>query len=143
MSYLIRGDVRRFLSLRVGDELNPKFMFSTGQRRATGLAFLLAVHLSRSWCSLDSLILDDPVQHIDDYRALHLVEVLHAIRRTGRQLVCTVEDEALALLLCRRLRGAEGEDGAMFKMHYVPNSGVTVTKTERFVPSPKVSILAA
>jgi len=28
-------------------------------------------------------LLDDPVQHIDDYRALNLVEVLAAIRRTG------------------------------------------------------------
>src|ERR1035437_6810612 len=143
ISYLIRGDVRRFLSLRVGDDLNPKFMFSTGQSRAVGLAFLLAVHLSRSWCLLNSLILDDPVQHIDDYRALHLVEVLHAIRRSGRQIICTVEDQALASLLCRRLHSSAGEDGVMFRMGYVPGAGVIVAQTERFVPSPRISILAA
>jgi DNA repair exonuclease SbcCD ATPase subunit len=142
ISYLIRGDVRRFLSLRVGDQLNPKFMFSSGQRRAAGLAFLLAVHLSRSWCSLNSLILDDPVQHIDDYRALHLIEVLHAIRRSGRQIICTVEDEALASLLCRRLRGSE-EEGSLVKMEYVPNEGVAVANVERFSSLPKLSILAA
>jgi chromosome segregation protein len=143
MSYFIRGDVRRFLSLRVGDELNPKFMFSSGQRRVAGLAFLLAVHLSRSSCRLNSLVLDDPVQHIDDYRALHLVEVLHAIRRSGRQVICTVEDEALASLLCRRLQGPEGEEGALLKMTYLPNSGVTVTAREQFASLPKISIFAA
>ncbi|MEY2536441.1 MAG: hypothetical protein QOG67_181 [Verrucomicrobiota bacterium] len=143
MSYLIRGDVRRFLSLRVGNELNPKFMFSSGQRRAAGLAFLLAVHLSRSRCRLNSLVLDDPVQHIDDYRALHLVEILHAIRRSGRQVICTVEDESLASLLCRRLSGPLGEEGVLLKMGYVPNAGVVVKAREQFIPPQRISILAA
>ena len=96
IDYSIRGDVRRFLSLKVGDDLNPQFVFSSGQRRAAGLAFLLSVHLARPWATWQSLLLDDPVQHIDDYRALHLVEVLSALRQAGRQVVIAVEDEALA-----------------------------------------------
>jgi DNA repair exonuclease SbcCD ATPase subunit len=124
--YLLRGEVRRFLSLRVGDNMNPRFMFSSGQRRAAGLAFLLAVHLSRPWCRLDTLIMDDPVQHIDDYRALHLVEVLTGIRRAGRQVICTVEDPALAQLLARRLRGETGGGGAIIEMQYVPGEGISV-----------------
>lgn len=86
IDYSIRGDVRRFLSLKVGDGLNPQFVFSSGQRRAAGLAFLLSVHLARAWTPLKSLLLDDPVQHIDDFRALHLVEVLAALRLDGRQI---------------------------------------------------------
>jgi chromosome segregation protein len=107
IEYSIRGDVRRFLSLRVGKNLNPQFVFSSGQRRAAGLAFLLSVHLARSWCRWKTLILDDPVQHIDDYRALNLVEILSSLRRSDRQIVCTVEDRSLADLLCRRLAAAE------------------------------------
>ena len=103
IDYSIRGDVRRFLSLKVGDNLNPQFVFSSGQRRAAGLAFLLSVHLSRSWTPWQTLVLDDPVQHIDDFRALQLVEVLAAFRLDNRQIVCAVEDEDLADLLCRRL----------------------------------------
>lgn len=103
IEYSIRGDVRRFLSLKVGNDLNPQFVFSSGQRRAAGLAFLLSVHLARSWSRWTTLVLDDPVQHIDDFRALHLVEVLSAFRQGGRQVICAVEDEALADLLCRRL----------------------------------------
>ena len=50
ISYLVRGDIRRLLSLRVGDGLDISgYMFSSGQRRAAGLAFLLAVSLSRPW----------------------------------------------------------------------------------------------
>ena len=84
IEYSIRGDVRRFLSLRVGDGLNPQFVFSSGQRRAAGLAFLLSVHLARAWTSWRTLLMDDPVQHIDDFRALHLIEVLAALRLGGK-----------------------------------------------------------
>lgn len=103
IEYYIRGDVRRFLSLKVGDGLNPQFVLSSGQRRVVGLAFLLSVHLARAWTSWKTLLLDDPVQHIDDYRALHFVEVLAAMHRDERQIVCAVEDHALAGLLTRRL----------------------------------------
>ena len=43
------------------DVQNPSFVFSSGQRRTAGLAFLIAIFLSRSWCKLKTLVLDDPV----------------------------------------------------------------------------------
>ena len=94
-----------------------------GQRRAASLAFLLPIHLSRSYCGLKTLVLDDPVQHIDDYRALHLVEVLTAIRRDHRQIICTVEDTVLAELMARRLR-SQGEDvGEVIRLGYEAGVG--------------------
>jgi len=129
--YRLRGDVRRLLSFEVGDGLNPSFVFSSGQRRAAGLAFLLAVHLSRPWCELNTLILDDPVQHVDDFRALNLTEVLSAIRKAGRQIVCCIEDEALGQLLCRRLGSSDERDGGVAEMHYDLEGGVVV---KSFVP---------
>lgn len=132
--YNLRGDVRRMLSLEVGEGLNPSFLFSSGQRRAVGLAFLLAIHLSRSWCKLDSLVLDDPVQHVDDYRALHLAEVLGSIRRTGRQVICTVEDPALVDLLARRLRSNEGDHGAVVRLRYEAGAGSAVAEMRDIGP---------
>jgi chromosome segregation protein len=126
VSYHLRGDVRRFLSLEVGDGLNPRFIFSSGQRRALGLAFLVALYSSRTWARMDALILDDPVQHIDDYRSLHISEMLTAIRKTGRQLICTVEDEALARLLCRRLKSEPHSPGLMVTLAYPAKRGVEV-----------------
>jgi chromosome segregation protein len=110
------GKVRATLNFTVGEGRNPQFLFSSGQRRAAGLAFLLAIHLSRPWCRWQSLLLDDPVQHIDDYRALNLVEVLGAIRRLDRQTIVAVEDSALADLLCRRLRSNTSDPGCRFDL---------------------------
>lgn len=103
IEYSVRGDVRKFMKLKVGDELNPQFIFSSGQRRATGLAFLLSVNLSLAWSKLRTVMLDDPVQHVDDFRTVHLAELAAQLVADGRQIICAVEDAALAELLCRRL----------------------------------------
>lgn len=136
IDYSIRGDVRRFLSLRVGDGLNPQFVFSSGQRRAAGLAFLLSVHLARAWTPFRSLLLDDPVQHIDDFRALHLVEVLAALRLDRRQIICAVEDPALADLLCRRLVSTIDEPGRRFDIDLGPEGATSVLIAEDIPPMP-------
>lgn len=62
IEYSVRGDVRRFLKLQVGGTINPQFVFSSGQRRATGLAFLLSVNLSIPWSRWRSILLDDPAR---------------------------------------------------------------------------------
>lgn len=136
IDYSIRGDVRRFLSLRVGDDLNPQFVFSSGQRRAAGLAFLLSVFLARPWTVLRTLLLDDPVQHIDDFRALHFVEVLAALRLDGRQIVCAVEDSAVADLLCRRLLSTADQTGVRYNVDLDPNGIAKVVEHEEIPPLP-------
>jgi ABC-type transport system involved in cytochrome c biogenesis ATPase subunit len=103
IDYRLRGDVQRSLSLQVGEDLNPQFIYSSGQRRATGLAFLLSVNMSLSWNHWKSVLLDDPVQHIDDFRSVHLAEVLGQILKTDRQIICAAEDEALTDLIVRHL----------------------------------------
>ena len=103
IEYSVRGDVRRFLSLQVGEGLNPQFLFSSGQRRATGLAFLLSIHLSLAWSRWRTIMLDDPVQHVDDFRTVNLAEVLAQLVASDRQVIVAVEDAALADLLCRRM----------------------------------------
>ena len=138
VGYRVRGDVRRFLRLTVGDDdLNPRFMFSSGQRRALGLAFLLSVHLSTTWSRWNTLVLDDPMQHVDDYRALHLAEVLAAIRKTGKQVLCAVEDDALADLLARRLATSDVEEGSVVRLQYELGEGSKLARIEslpRMVP---------
>lgn len=111
IEYSVRGDVQRFLKLQVGDGINPQFVFSSGQRRATGLAFLLSINLSTTWSRWRSILLDDPVQHVDDFRTVHLSEVLAHLCQSGRQIVCAVEDSALADLMCRRLPTSEVAKG--------------------------------
>ncbi len=130
----IAGQVRASLNFTVGDGYNPQFLFSSGQRRAAGLAFLLAIHLSRPWCALNTLMLDDPIQHIDDYRSLNLVEVLSSIRRSGRQVIIAVEDSALADVLCRRLRSSMIEGGLRFELGTDEDGSAMISNTIEIPP---------
>lgn len=136
IEYSIRGDVRRFMKLQVGEHLNPQFLFSSGQRRATGLAFLLSVNLSIAWSRWKSILLDDPVQHIDDFRTVHLAEVLAHLVAEGRQVICAVEDAALADLLCRRL--PVGDIGQAVRVTLGPDSAgaLNVLSQRKLVPLP-------
>jgi recombinational DNA repair ATPase RecF len=131
------GKVRASLNFTVGGGHNVQFLFSSGQRRAAGLAFLLAIHLSRRWCHWRTLLLDDPVQHIDDYRALNLVEVLAAIRRSGRQIIVAVEDVALADVLCRRLRSSIGDTGRRFELRTSKSGTAEIASIQDVYPMPR------
>ena len=128
IEYSVRGDVKRFLKLQVGSDLNPQFLFSSGQRRATGLAFLLSVNLSLAWSRWRTIMLDDPVQHVDDFRSVHLAELLAQVIASGRQVICAVEDVALADMLARRLP-IHGIDTAK-RITLGPDATGTLTKQE-------------
>jgi chromosome segregation protein len=86
------------------------------------------------------LLLDDPVQHIDDFRALHLVEVLSALRQAGRQVVCAVEDEALADLICRRLVSTAEQPGRRFLIDSGPE-GIAEITAKIEIPPMAVGVL--
>jgi DNA repair exonuclease SbcCD ATPase subunit len=137
------GKIRGSLNFTVGDGYNPQFLFSSGQRRAAGLAFLLAVHLSRPWCRWRSLLMDDPVQHIDDYRALNLVEVLTAIRRTGRQVIVAVEDISLANVLCRRLRSSTNDSGRHVELRTSATGTAEIVDVQDIYPMPRLVLRPA
>ena len=136
IEYSIRGDIRRFLSLKVGDGLNPQFLFSSGQRRATGLAFLLSVNLSLAWSRWQTVLLDDPVQHVDDFRTVHLAEVLAQLVEQDRQIICAVEDSALADLMCRRLPIKTEQSARRVTLGPGSNGALSVRSTSLLKPVP-------
>jgi ABC-type taurine transport system ATPase subunit len=137
ITYKLRGDVQRSLLLQVGDELNPQFIYSSGQRRATGLAFLLAVNMSLSWNNWKSILLDDPVQHIDDFRSVHLAEVLAEVLNAGRQIICAAEDEALADLIARHLPVSAEREGRRVTLGVADDGSLAVLRNELVAPHPK------
>jgi DNA repair exonuclease SbcCD ATPase subunit len=142
IEYSVRGDVQRFLKLQVGGDINPQFVFSSGQRRATGLAFLLSVNLSITWSRWRSIMLDDPVQHVDDFRTVHLGEVLAHLCQSGRQIVCAVEDSALADLLCRRLPSYEESPGKRFTLGTDRSGALTIKAEDEIAPLNRRALIA-
>jgi chromosome segregation protein len=143
IEYSVRGDVKRFLTLKVDGEVNPQFVFSSGQRRATGLAFLLSVNLSIAWSKWQSILLDDPVQHVDDFRTVHLAEVLAQLCASGRQVVCAVEDSALADLMCRRLPSTTSSPGKRISLGSDATGALAIVHEQTIAPLSRRSLVPA
>jgi chromosome segregation protein len=141
IEYSIRGDVRRFMKLQVGNDLNPQFLFSSGQRRATGLAFLLSVNLSLAWSRWRTILLDDPVQHVDDFRSVHLAELLAKLVADGRQIVCAVEDTALAELLARRLPVEKMNAAKRVTLGFDADGALATLSERQLLPLPRNTVV--
>lgn len=92
---------------------------------------------------MNCVILDDPVQHIDDYRALHMVEVLSAINMRGHQILCIVEDPDLADLICRRLGNSSLGEGTRIDLEYEPGAGTAISRVQTSVSMPRRVLLSA
>lgn len=82
---------------------DPSLTLSTSQSNALAVVIFLAFSLGLAPTSLNTLLLDDPLQNLDDVHLLGLVDVLRHVR-SRRQLVVTAHDRSFARLLARKLR---------------------------------------
>jgi hypothetical protein len=107
------------------------------------LAFLLSVNVSLAWSRWRSILLDDPVQHVDDYRAVHVAEVCAQLANEGRQIVCAVEDAALADLLCRRLPFEQPRDAKRITLGADADGALAKLEERDLSPLIRRSLLAS
>jgi DNA repair exonuclease SbcCD ATPase subunit len=89
---------------------NPMLVFSSAQTNAVVLALFLALAWAAGDGGLPFILLDDPLQAMDDVNALGMADLCRRLRRQ-RQLVLATHEQRFASLLERKLVGrAEGED---------------------------------
>lgn len=81
----------------------PGETLSTSQANALAVSLFLSFNLGFAPTHVKSLILDDPLQNLDDVHLLGLVDLLRKIL-PHRQLIVTTHDHAFASLLARKLR---------------------------------------
>lgn len=97
LSTIYRGDV---------EGGNPGAMLSAGNLNTAALTLFLALHLSAK-DRLPMLVLDDPVQSMDDLHISQLAALLRTlVRQHGRQVVVAVHERALFEYLAFELNPA-------------------------------------
>jgi DNA repair exonuclease SbcCD ATPase subunit len=87
-------------------------LLSAAQFNSLAVCLFLALNLEQQR-ALNSIVLDDPVQSMDDINVLSLVDVLRTVR-CERQVVLTTHDIVLAQLLLRKLRPLEEDQRVLF-----------------------------
>lgn len=85
------------------DVTEPGETLSTSQANALAVSLFLSFNLGFAPTHAEALVLDDPLQNLDDVHLLGLVDLLRKIL-PYRQLIVTTHDHAFAALLARKLR---------------------------------------
>lgn len=84
----------------------PFFYLSNAQLNVLALSIFLSLGAKQEWSNLDSLLLDDPVQHLDDLDAVAFLDTIRAVAlgRFGRrrQVILSTCDKNLYGLMIKK-----------------------------------------
>ncbi|MGB0090914.1 MAG: hypothetical protein WBP81_00005 [Solirubrobacteraceae bacterium] len=95
-----RGEVY-FEAMAHETRANVSAIFSSAQLNAVAICIFLAINLSAGDARF--ALLDDPIQNMDDFNVLGLLDLLRSIS-AGREVVLSTHDAQLGELMRRKLR---------------------------------------
>ena len=114
--------------------MNPMLIFSSAQANIVVLATFLALGWAAGDAGLPFVLLDDPLQALDDVNVLGFADLARHVRRE-RQLVLATHEQRFASLLERKLTGRrDGEDLIVHRFTGWSRSGPEID-TRRILPS--------
>lgn len=111
---------------------DPGRTLSTSQANALAVTLFLAFNIGLTPTLLRSIVLDDPLQNLDEVHLLGLVDLLRKLQPL--QMIVTTHDSAFAALLMRKLRPRGTDEGARL---------IRITKWDRGGPLVEVSDILA
>lgn len=123
----------------------PGVMLSSGNLNTAALTLFLALHLSVQ-PKLPWLVLDDPVQSMDDVHIAHFAALLRTLSKEhGRQIIVAVHDRALFDYLALEMSPAFRTDELITVVLERSSGGLTRFVTERlgYVERPRIVASAA
>jgi DNA repair exonuclease SbcCD ATPase subunit len=87
---------------KFGVEADPLLVFSSSQANVAALSYFLALGWAAGKDAMPFVLLDDPLQSLDDVNALGFADLCRHVRKQ-RQLIVSTHDPRLAGLLERKL----------------------------------------
>jgi len=83
-------------------EVNPSITFSSAQANVAAICYFLALAFSSSTTDFGFVLLDDPLQSMDDVNVLGFSDLCRFLRKE-KQLIIATHEERLSSLLVRKL----------------------------------------
>lgn len=122
-------------------EVNPSVVFSSAQANVAAICYFLALAFSSSTTDFGFVLLDDPLQSMDDVNVLGFSDLCRFLRREKQLIIATHEDR-LSGLLVRKLTSRE-EPFQTLELDFCSwNSSGPIIKEERMGVTEAVPILA-
>lgn len=81
----------------------PEFLFSSAQLNTFGVSMFLSMALRQNWLNLDTVLLDDPIQNLDDINVLSLIDLIRGLLDLkSKQVILSTHDERFYNLVKRK-----------------------------------------
>jgi DNA repair exonuclease SbcCD ATPase subunit len=120
----------------------PKFYLSSSQLNALSVVMFLGMNLGLSQAALNTMILDDPLQSLDDINLLGLIDLLRRVKQR-RQLLISTHDRKFAALLAKKLRPVgEGQVSRVVRLGEWHRGNPEVHQHEVAVDEPRLRTVA-
>ncbi len=131
-----------------GGSGEPRFFLSGAQSNALALSYFLSFARRQQWCRLRTLLLDDPVQHLDDLDAVALLDLLREVAlvresATQRQMVLSTCDLNLYHLALRKFMALDPDKVSLRAYTIVDGNGDRSPKAVPDWPRERRDSLAA
>jgi exonuclease SbcC len=110
-------------------QLSPMRYFSEAQLNLLALSIFLSHSFQQRWSRFIPLMLDDPIQHMDDFNVNGFVDCLRGFAELGRQFVistCDLSFYRLMLLKLRCLNQGGRNRFRAYRLEGSPPNGPTV-----------------
>lgn len=89
------------------ESINPGYVFSSAQVNVVAISIFLSMCLYQNYTKLKTILLDDPIQHMDDINIISFIDVLRSSigeEVLNKQLVLSTHDEKLYRLFMKKFR---------------------------------------
>jgi DNA repair protein SbcC/Rad50 len=133
-----RGEVY-FQAVSRETTVNVSTIFSSAQLNAVAACIFLSLNLTQRGSALDLLRLDDPIQNMDDFNVLGLLDLLRGFVKE-RQVFIATHDIELGSLIQRKLRPLiDGHRTITHDFVSYDRSGPQIrTSIDQYEPQPQV-----
>jgi exonuclease SbcC len=133
-----RGEVR-FVAYSATADANVTNIFSSAELNAVAVCIFLAMNLAVVRSKAAFALLDDPIQNMDDFNVLGLLDLLRGLLG-DRQFILSTHDDQIGDLLRRKLRPVKsGDQTIVHRFTAYGSAGPIVdTVTDSYMESTRV-----
>lgn len=87
--------------------VNPAYIFSSAQVNILALSIFLSIALRQRCTRLDTFLLDDPIQNMDDMNVIAFIDILRSLGKNDtldKQIIMSTHDEQFYRLMVKKFR---------------------------------------
>ena len=105
------------LSFEKINQISPRQFFSEAQLNIAALSIFLATALHQKWSGFNTIIIDDPVQNMDDFNVYAFLDLVRGLIMNGHQFILTTCNRDLYKLMLVKFRDLNEANRNQFKAY--------------------------